>query len=194
MNAIKFSNKYILRNKKLIIVYVFLCIVLSGIGMLSPMVSARILDSIVEKSKLKIVINMCLLLFFIGIINLILAYIKNLLFIKISSYSTNSLNIDIIKHIHKSPISYISNVNSAYLNHRINSDSNEVINFTLSLYSDFIQSLLILISSSIILFIINYEVFVISVILVNFNLIMYNSLKKKLYYFNNKLKVFFRFK
>ena len=155
MEPIKFANKYILKNKKILIIYIILCVLLSILGMITPMISATILDLIIKKTSINCIFNICLILFLIGIMSLVLSYIKNLIFIKISSYSAINLNIDIIKHIHQVPIRFISSMNSAYLNHRINTDSNEIINFTLSLYSNFIQSLLILTISSIILISIN---------------------------------------
>lgn len=188
MEPIKFANKYIFKNKKILIIYIILCVLLSILGMITPMISATILDLIIEKTSINSIFNICLILFLIGITSLVLSYVKNLIFIKISSYSAINLNIDIIKHIHQVPIRFISSMNSAYLNHRINTDSNEIINFTLSLYSNFIQSLLILTISSIILISINIKMFLISIILAVFSLIIYNLLKKRLYRFNIKLK------
>ena len=162
MEPIKFANKYIFKNKKILIIYIILCVLLSILGMITPMISATILDLIIEKTSINSIFNICLILFLIGITSLVLSYVKNLIFIKISSYSAINLNIDIIKHIHQVPIRFISSMNSAYLNHRINTDSNEIINFTLSLYSNFILAV--------------------------FSLIIYNLLKKRLYRFNIKLK------
>ncbi|MGL5752950.1 MAG: ATP-binding cassette domain-containing protein [Paraclostridium sp.] len=174
--------------KLLLIYYIVIGVITSLLGLITPYISSKIIDTLVYSKNIHLIINICFIMLALGILSLFLGYIQSILHAKIQLKSSFKLNLDIIEHIQKSRWSYLSGVDTVYLNQRINSDSNNIVNFSLSIYTDFIKNSISILFSSILLISINKEIFFISVLLAVINIFLYNFFKNKIYKYSIDLK------
>lgn len=111
-----------------------------------------------------------------------------MILIKFQSKSAFDMNYDIIEHIKRMPFSYLSNVDTVYLNQRINSDVNELINFVLNNYISIIMNVVNIIFLTYLLIKINLDLAVLLLILIPLYISTYILFKKPLFKSGYKMK------
>lgn len=123
-----------------------------------------------------------------GIINIISSFVVSYSYVKVQTKSAIELNFKALEHISKMPILYFKNLDSAYLNQRINSDSNTLISFVLSNFLDILINALTLIIVFYISFKINRKLTMILIPLIPLYLAIYFVFKKPLFKSGYELK------
>ncbi len=177
---IALAFKYIKQHKFLFSFYVLLEISSTTLGIISPLIGANIIDSLINKIEFTF-IYYCILLLIINISNVIIGYISTILYVKVQSYASFSFNKDLIDHIHTLPFTYAKNQDPVYLSQRINSDCNNIIIFALSSVVSIIINTITLLFVCIIVFQISKMVAVVLLILVVTYICIYKIMGTSLY-------------
>lgn len=181
-------NEYLKDNRYKLIIYLILIIVTAIGNIWTTFLSGKIIDGISLHKNIEIVIKLSLLFLAINIAFKVMGYYCQLIYIKIQTTSAFKLNKDLIIKIQTYPIQETDNIDSTYLTQRINSDSNELVSFIISLYSDVAKNLLTLIMAVSGIFILNIYIGFISVISLSLYIIFYMILKKRIYELSYQLK------
>jgi len=121
----------------------------------------------------------------INLISILISYIASMLYIKLQNRLGYALNCDFIKIIQNSTIGAIESHDTAYLNQRINNDSNALIIFCISIVQSIIINTIVVIVSLCLLF--SFHLILASILLFVALLyfIFYTLYKKKLYKVNH---------
>ncbi|MCL2400738.1 MAG: ABC transporter ATP-binding protein/permease [Defluviitaleaceae bacterium] len=188
MKVLFFCKKYMFKHKITLIVYLAITITVSCISIISPFVIGNFLDALIEGGDIGVIVRFCVIFGGLSIAKLLIGYITSVMYIKVQSDISYSLNMDTIKHLQNLSLSYTNNKDSANLNQRVNIDAVEVITFSINLLSQFITNLVLLFIPFFILLTMNI---VVTFLLVGFLLIyaaLYFIFKKPLYNANFALK------
>lgn len=188
MKILKFCNIFIKPYKKNMIIYFIISIIMGLFSVTIPYLSSIFLDSLTNFESKSTLINIMYVFVFCSFLSIILRYIAYRVNIKLLINITYDLNMYVIRHIQESPLKKYMNLDSAYLNQRINNDSNDIIDFTISVYVNLIQNIVTFISISILIYNINKLIFFINVISIVVYIFIYLVFQKKIFTHSEKYK------
>ena len=134
-----FCNKYMKKHRNKLSIYILLCIVMGLFSLATPYISGNFVDYLVSGNNFRFLLRYCFLYLSISLGSILIGYINNRLYIVLQTRMGFELNRDVIAHVQHLPLSFIENQDSAYLNQRINNDSNTLTTFCISI----IQSVII---------------------------------------------------
>lgn len=143
----KMCGKYLIKNKYSVICYGVLCLTSSMFSMISPYISGNFIDYLIVADNISKIYRYCFAFFGLFVFNQLIGYIVNRVYIKMQTQMGYDLNSDVIRHIQHLPVSFLKKQNMAYLNQRVNNDSNQVITFCINIVQGIlINSLKLLLS------------------------------------------------
>lgn len=143
----KMCRKYLIKNKYSVVCYGLLCLTSSMFSMISPYISGNFIDYLIVADNISKIYRYCFVFFGLFVINQLIGYIVNRVYIKMQTQMGYDLNSDVIRHIQHLPVSFLKKQNMAYLNQRVNNDSNQVITFCINIVQGIlINSLKLLLS------------------------------------------------
>ncbi len=174
-------KEYLYKYKNLIIITFISNLLMFILGIVITYMTGKYIDSLISIKTLKDIYIFSLILLILGITNIFIGNINNYTSTKLQSNLVFDLNFDIIKYVKKLPINFFDNIDSVYLNQRINSDCNTIVNYFISLI---IHSTVQVISLIIILIILknkSIELFYLSIISMPIYVLMYMIFEKRLY-------------
>lgn len=149
VSIFKMCRKYLIKNKYCVIWYGFLCLTSSIFSMISPYISGNFIDYLIVADDISKIYQYCFVFFGLFVINQLIGYIVNRVYIKMQTQMGYELNSDVIRHIQRLPVSFLKKQNMAYLNQRVNNDSNQLITFCINIVQGIlINSLKLLFSIS----------------------------------------------
>lgn len=181
MKVFKFCKKYILHYKTQTLIYVFLGCLLSILSIATPYISGKFIDNLITGGSLQKIYVFCILFACISLGRVIFSYISNIIGAKLKTLMSYELNAYMLNHIKKLPLSYFNNVNSVYLNQRVNMDANSLISFVLTSIVDILYNIITVIGVSVLIFEINIKLFLSIIVLICIYFISYKAFKKTLY-------------
>ena len=129
----KMCGKYLIKNKYSVICYGVLCLTSSMFSMISPYISGNFIDYLIVADNISKIYRYCFAFFGLFVFNQLIGYIVNRVYIKMQTQMGYDLNSDVIRHIQHLPVSFLKKQNMAYLNQRVNNDSNQVITFCINI-------------------------------------------------------------
>ena len=188
MKIFKFVKEYIFKYKIQLVIFLIFSIISWIISIGLPYITGNYIDSLMNFQKRQTIIDFTIKILLIGIINIISSFIVSYSYVKVQTKSAIELNFKSLEHISKMPILYFKNLDSAYLNQRINSDSNTLISFVLSNFLDILIRALTLIIVFYISFKINRKLTMILIPLIPLYLAIYFIFKKPLFKSGYELK------
>ena len=110
---------------------------------------AIFIDYLIVADDISKIYQYCFVFFGLFVINQLIGYIVNRVYIKMQTQMGYELNSDVIRHIQRLPVSFLKKQNMAYLNQRVNNDSNQLITFCINIVQGIlINSLKLLFSIS----------------------------------------------
>lgn len=148
MNIKSFSKKYLYKYKFTILITFFFCLIKWGINISTTYITGKYVDILISNISIKIIYTFSIVFFILSVFNIIIGYISNIILSKLQVNMVFDINFDTLQYVKKLPIKFFKNIDSVYLNQRINADSNTIVNFLISLCNE----LTIQIISSIIVF------------------------------------------
>ena len=181
MKIFKFCKKFIFEYKGLFNVYILLNIFIGILGIITPLLTGKIVDNLTYVKSKETLINYCILFGSISITNMLMGFLSSYIYIKLQTKSGYALNKYVINHLQNVSISHFSNTDTAYLNQRINNDSNSIIIFCIGVIINIVVNLITLVFTASLLIFINYKIAVIMFILVALYILIYTIFKKSLY-------------
>lgn len=183
-----FCTPYLKHYLGFLILYVFICISLSSLSILSPYITGDFIDNLIKANDIKFVYHYFIIFVSISILTLIIGYFSSRMYVKIQTKLSYSLNKDIIKHLHKVPLSFLQKFDSVYLNQRVNMDSNALITFCIDILQNIIINCFMIIVPLILLFSFNIKLAFFLIIISILYFFLYVVYRKQLY------KISFSFK
>lgn len=181
---LKFSYLSLKGNYRPLFILTILSVGSSLISLILPLMSGLFIDDLINSPNLGIVIHYCSLIVIFNILKLILSYVIMLFNVKVQIEASFNLNISLIKKLQKVSILYLQANDIAYLNQRVNNDSNSIVIFIINLIKDVIVNLITLICSIYLLLKINHMIALLFMFILFFYLILYKTIKNKLLYLN----------
>lgn len=181
MKILKFCSKFILKIKYKFILYLMLSSIISISGIILPLINGSIIDDLITNKNYNNLIKFSLLFLLLNLIVIIINFFINRLYIVIQSISTYEMNMYVLKHLRKIPLSFMKHKNSIYLNEKINSDCNQLTSFSIMIFSNILINLLTIIFTCYILISFNYKIIVIILSVIMFYLVIYSKLKNKIF-------------
>lgn len=185
---IHFISKYVFCHKTKIICLIILSLIGFILGVIQPYLSGNFIDLLISKPDMKIIIQFSILLMSIGLSSIVVSYISKTFIIKFQTQISFDVNIHLVQHMQKVPLLKLLKYNPAYLNSRINSDSNELVAFFLSNFITIFTQAGTIVFSVVVLFHANCFIFFISLIFVPLYIVLYLLLRKPIFYKNLKFK------
>lgn len=147
-----FCHKYMKRHRNKLSFYILLCITSGLFSLATPYISGNFVDYLISGNSIHDLLPYCILYFTISLGSILLGYISNRLYIILHTRMGFELNRDIISHIQHLPLSFIESQDTAYLNQRVNNDSNALMTFSISIIQSVIINLVTVILSFIVVF------------------------------------------
>jgi len=146
------------------------------------------IDQLVTAGSIDFIYTYFLLFVSISLSTLILGYISGYIYVKLQTQAGYDLNSDIIKRLQKVSLSFTQGQDTAYLNQRINNDSNGLIIFCVSIIQSIVVNIFMIIVPLFLLFRFNITLSIVLLFVVIIYFVCYMLYKKRLY------KVSFDFK
>jgi ATP-binding cassette subfamily C protein len=164
-----------------IIIIFFAQLLAVSISMITPYFNGMFIDLLISVQDISEIYGFIMLLIFISLLGIAINFIYRLLLLKIKTHISFELNINVLKHLEKVPIEIFEKFNPTYLCQRVKGDSESIVSFWLSyVFTTFMNTFAIVIML-ILLFKINFLLFVISLVFIPLYCIVYFLLKKPLY-------------
>lgn len=129
----KLCREYVRAHRKLLTLYIFLCVFLGLQSLASPYITGNFIDSLISSSSGANIIKYCAVFVAITLSGVIIGYVTNRLYIKLQTTISYELNKSALAHLQRVSYSFVKNQDTAALNQRINNDSNVLITFYISL-------------------------------------------------------------
>lgn len=95
----KIFLKMIQNNRNSFIILTLICGIISFIGSILPYLNGKFIDYLTIGVTYKIILEMSLLILVLGLINVALYYVKQILIAKIKMKSSFSIKMQIIEHL-----------------------------------------------------------------------------------------------
>lgn len=178
---LRLCKTYILKYKVNTLSYIVLGCFLSVFSIFVPYITGKFIDSLVKGEGVSCVYKFCSLLVLLSCCKIICNYFSKIIYTKIHTLMAYNLNVDILNHLKKLPLSYFKNANVVYLNQRINSDANSVMSFALSSVVDIIYNLIITVGITVLIIKIDFKIFFSIIILICIYFMSYKLFKNPLY-------------
>lgn len=169
------------KNKFIFVCLTLISLIVTLIGVLLPFLNGKFIDYLTIGVKYKVIFNMCILILGLGLTNVILYYISQILNTKVKLNASFDMKLRIIEHLRKIPITTYQKYNPSYLNQRTEQDINEIVTFIISNYAiAFINAAQIVILL-IIIFMINSNIAILMLIFLPVYFFIYFGIRKPLY-------------
>ncbi len=181
MKILKLGMAYIKKYKLYLITYISILLLNNFFNMVLPYIRGDMIDKLLMISNLLDIYIYIYIILSIVLIQTINNYFVKMIYTKIQINSGYNLNIDILNHIKRLPISYFYDKDGSYLNQKINNDANQIVIFSINIIADFIINALLLLISMYFMFRISSIIIYLILCLVFCYLILYKVMKKQIY-------------
>ena len=131
LNNFKNTWRFVKEDKKYIILFLIFSLILCGISVITPLLSAKMLLFLTD-GLFKDLINIALIILVIELTRNLFNYLYNVLFNKYSLKATSRIQVSIAKETMKLEVSELDNNSSGVFIDRINNDTREIV----SIFSD----------------------------------------------------------
>lgn len=181
MKIFSLCKKYLLSHKILLLLYIFLCLVSSLLSIMLPYLSGNFIDILISQRRKYFIYNFCILYGCIGTLKIILGYFCPLLYVKMQVEMGYELNKDIVFHVQNLSLTYIQRQDSVFLSQNINTDSNNLIIFCLTIIQNFLTNALMISIPFFIVLFISPRICIVNIVFLTIYIILYIIFRKPLY-------------
>jgi len=181
MKILKICKKYLLNHTLQIIIYLCLGIIVGLIFMMNPLLIGNFIDGLIEGGDMEVAFQFSLIFASMNILRTIIGYITMILYTKVQSRAGFLFNQDVIAHIQKLSISYINKKDTNYLTQVINSDTNQLIIFSITIIQNTFLNIVYFIVPLFVLFSLNWQITSLLIILLFVYIIIYWLFKNPLF-------------
>lgn len=188
MKIFRFASKYVMKNRLFFVVFAVLGLLSWSGGIILPYMTGKYVDVLTRSKSIDGIHLFTRILVCIIAADIIIRFVKNILFNALANRATYSLNIYVLEHIRKLPLSFFNKSNTAYLNQRINQDSSVVISFFMDNVTTIFINILSLTGITLYVFSINSKVASLLILLIPLYVFVHFIFRKPLYTANYDLK------
>lgn len=188
MKIFSFCKKYLLQYKLMLIIYIVMSLLEQSTIILTPYYAGNFVDELVSQKSINAIYTYILIIGIVFIIKIGLGYVTSRLYVKLHINMSYELNRDIIFHIQNMSLSYFNKHDVVYLSQIINSDTNGLIVFCLTIIQNATINIVLLIVPFIIIANMNFNISLIMIIFLLVYTFFYFVLRKPVYKNNFKLK------
>ena len=150
-----FCKSYLMMHKWQLSVYIILSAIAGASGIINPYIVGSFIDQVTAAEDISFIPRYFATYVTVNVAALLLGYVSGRLYVRLQAQLGYSLNRDFIMRIQRMPINFTQRQDSAYLNQRINNDANSLIIFCISIISNILINLIIVVVPSILLFTFN---------------------------------------
>lgn len=182
-----FSN-IVRKNKCIFVLLTLISLSVTIIGILLPFLNGRFIDYLTLGVEYKTIFDMCIIILALGLANVILYYLSQILNAKIKLNSAFDLKLSIIEHLRKIPITIYKKYNPSYLNNRTEQDINDIVTFVISNYATFFINAVQIVILLAIIFCISRSIAILMLLFFPVYFFIYLGIRKPLYIRNYAAK------
>jgi len=146
-----------------------------------PYLSGNFIDILISQRRKYFIYNFCILYGCIGTLKIILGYFCPLLYVKMQVEMGYELNKDIVFHVQNLSLTYIQRQDSVFLSQNINTDSNNLIIFCLTIIQNFLTNALMISIPFFIVLFISPRICIVNIVFLTIYIILYIIFRKPLY-------------
>lgn len=169
------------KSKKKFIILTVISLLLAAIGIVLPYLNGEFIDYLATGVGYSFILRMCIFILLLGLINVTLYYVKQILNAKIKLESSYLLKLEILKHLRDIPILSYKKFTPSYLNQRTEQDIGDIVSFIISNYPAIILNAIQIIGLFIIISRVSKGVVILMLIFLPVYYVMYVFLRKPLY-------------
>lgn len=190
MNEVKenFIINRILNYKYKIVCLMGSCLLYMGISIAKTTYMGKYVDFLIDDFGYGSLLEFVKLLFILGMISIIVGIANQYFSAKMQANIVFDINYELLEHIKKLPLEFFRGKDSFYINQRVNSDSNVVATFILSLCMKTITLLIYFISLFFILIRLDICITIVVYLGLPIYVVFYNLLRNSLYVKTLKFK------
>lgn len=181
MNNSLFFKKHLNKYKYIIGFTLFINLILTLINLSNTYITGKYIDLLISSKSMQTIYIFSATLFILGLSNILFGNINTFISAKLQANMVFDINFEVIQHVKKLPIKFFKNLDSVYLNQRINGDANTIVNFIISMT---VQVIIHILTFIIVLYILkekNSTLSLLVLISIPIYLLIYIIFEKKLY-------------
>lgn len=177
----KIFLKMIQNNRNSFIILTLICGIISFIGSILPYLNGKFIDYLTIGVTYKIILEMSLLILVLGLINVALYYVKQILIAKIKMKSSFSIKMQIIEHLRNISILQFKKYDPSYLNQRTEQDINDIVAFITGNYPTVVFNAIQIVGLLFIIYRISKQIVLLMSVFIPIYYVIYLFIKKPLY-------------
>ena len=177
----KFCGKYLNEKRGKLILYILICIFSSMTTVVFPYISGSFIDQLVQATDTSFLGRYIAIFVSFSIVGLVLGYVSNRLYMKLQTQIAFRLNVDAIKHVQNLSPGFTQGQDTAYLNQRINNDSNALIIFCIGVLQQIVINAVMVIAPLALIFSFNAYLGIALIVLNALYFLSYTAFKKTLF-------------
>ncbi len=181
---ILFMSKYYFKFKTRIILYYLTSIFLTVLSIVTPYLTGKYIDVVVNNNSFYDIKIYSLIFFFISILSFLFKFFQNRLYVRIQSLVSFSIIKELVKKIQSVSLKNSLKYEHSYLSQRINNDSNEITIGTISIFDSFLNNFIVIIATFMIVSKFNKTIFIVMLLAIILYILGYNFMKNKIYNIN----------
>lgn len=181
IKIILFCKPYLRKHTVALSSYILLCIVVGLFSLIKPYITGSFLDYLTGSDRCYSLVHYCIFFFFTMILSIFVGYASNRLYVYLQTKLGFELNCSVITHVHKLRLSYLDKQDTAYLNQRINNDSNALMTFCISVVQNVVIQSVTLFVSVVVIFSFDALIATVFFVLIPIYFVVYSLLKKHIF-------------
>ncbi len=176
------------KHKVWICLFVLFCIISGMCGILVPFFSGTLIDSLIIAEGRNALMSFCYLIGAVAFIGIVINYFSRYVYTIIFNETVHLINIDMVNHIHRLPLSFWLERAPAYVSQRIYSDVTSIVSFIINFIPNAISNFVVFISISFVLSQLHLKIYVFMIITLAVFPIIFFLLRKPLLKLSRKQK------
>lgn len=152
-------KKFTRKQKRSIILFLFIVFIVSILSLLVPFVSGNFIDFLVNSNSENDLWKFCTIFALLSVLNIILGFFSNRIYTKATTNISFCMNRNIISHLQNSYQTYIHRENFAHLTQQIDVDTKSIVSFCLLFLQNIILNTFKFIFPLLMIFFYNLNVF-----------------------------------
>lgn len=173
-------KKYLKNHWIGLTIFYLLSIISWLISITIPLITGQYIDTLIN-INVDMIYTYTKILVIMVVLKIFISYFKNIIDIKIRNKIIFEFNYDVLEYVKKVEIEYFHNVNTTYLNQRINMDCSSIISFVFDNILNIFMNVLTVIFITILIIKLNYKISIFLILLIPINIIIYLMFKNKIY-------------
>jgi ATP-binding cassette subfamily C protein len=132
INFFSIIKRYLFPHKKQLFMIIIANLIIIASSLATPYLISYFIDNVLINKNISLMYNILVIMVILIAFGKLSSYISNLYSTKLHAISYVLFNLDVINHVQRLPLSYFYNINTVYLNAKINDDTDDIITFIIN--------------------------------------------------------------